>query len=101
LFVKRSHVELDLLNQNDIGHGGPKTPEMCEQEMWVHMLAYNLIRLLMAQAAATTKVLPRQLSFKHTLQIWVAWSQRQFLSDAKEDVAALFNAHRAGAGARR
>ena len=35
-------------------------------------------------------VLPRQLSFKHTLQIWIAWSQRQFLSGAKEDTAALF-----------
>ncbi len=28
-----------------------KTPEMNEKEIWVYFLAYNLIRLLMAQAA--------------------------------------------------
>jgi len=50
----------------------------------------HLIRLLMAEAAWQAEVLPRQLSFKHTLQIWVAWSQRQFLSNAKEDTASLF-----------
>lgn len=67
-----------------------KTPQMCEKEMWVYLLAYNLIRLLMAQAAAYADVLPRQLSFKHTVQVWVAWSQRQFLSDALEDTTELF-----------
>ena len=43
----------------------------------------------MAEAALQADVLPRQLSFKHTLQIWVAWSQRQFLSAADEDTATL------------
>ncbi len=41
--------------------------------MWVHILAYNLIRLLMAQSALLVDILPRQISFKHTLQIWVAY----------------------------
>jgi hypothetical protein len=63
---------------------------MCEKEVWVYMLAYNLIRLLMAQAAVHAGVLPRQLSFKHTLQVWIAWSQRQFLSAAREDTSDLF-----------
>jgi hypothetical protein len=67
-----------------------KTPPMCEKEVWIYMLAYNLIRLLMAQAAVHAGVLPRQLSFKHTLQVWIAWSQRQFLSSAPEDTAGLF-----------
>ena len=67
-----------------------KTPQMCEKEFWAYLLAYNLIRLLMAQAALQAEVLPRQLSFKHTLQIWVAWSQRQFLSGFGEDTATLF-----------
>jgi len=66
-----------------------KTPQMCEKELWVYLLAYNLIRWLMAEAALQADVLPRQLSFKHTLQIWVAWSQRQFLSAADEDTATL------------
>jgi hypothetical protein len=58
----------------------------------VYGLAYNLIliRLLMAEAAIQAGVLPRQLSFQHTVQVWVAWSQRQFLSTAPEDMMALF-----------
>ena len=39
----------------------------------MYLLAYNLIRLLMAQAALVSDSLPRQLSFKHILQLWVAW----------------------------
>jgi hypothetical protein len=93
LFLRRWQVELDLRNiKTTLGMEALscKTPEMCEKEMWVYLLAYNLIRLLMAQAAWQAGVLPRELSFKHTLQIWVAWSQRQFLSGAKEDTGALF-----------
>jgi hypothetical protein len=67
-----------------------RTPAMCEKEVWVYALAYNLIRMLMATAAERAGVLPRQLSFKHTVQVWVAWSQRQFLSTVAEDTAALF-----------
>lgn len=93
LFLQRWNVELDLRNiKTTLGMErlSCKTPQMCEKELWVYMLAYNLIRLLMAEAAVQAGVLPRQLSFKHTVQVWVAWSQRQFLSDAPEDTAALF-----------
>ncbi len=93
LFLRRWHVELDLRNiKTTLGMErlSCKTPEMCEKEVWVYVLAYNLIRLLMAEAAVQAAVLPRQLSFKHTVQVWVAWSQRQFLSDIPEDTAALF-----------
>ncbi len=93
LFLRRWNVELDLRNiKTTLGMERLtcKTPAMCEKELWVYVLAYNLIRLLMAEAAAQAGVLPRQLSFKHTVQVWVAWSQRQFLSTAPEDTAALF-----------
>lgn len=93
LFVQRWHVEVDLRHiKTTLGMEtlNCKTPDMCEKELWIYMLAYNLIRLLMAQAATDAGVLPRQLSFKHTVQVWVAWSQRQFLSDASEDTTALF-----------
>jgi len=93
LFLRRWNVELDLRNiKTTLGMERLtcKTPEMCEKELWVYVLAYNLIRLLMAETAVQAGVLPRQLSFKHTVQVWVAWSQRQFLSDAPEDTAALF-----------
>jgi hypothetical protein len=36
----------------------------------------GLIRLLMAQAALLANQIPRQLSFKHTVQIWLSWQQR-------------------------
>jgi hypothetical protein len=93
LFLQRWHVEVDLRHiKTTLGMESLscKTPEMCEKELWIYMLAYNLIRLLMVQAAAHAGVLPRQLSFKHTLQVWIAWSQRQFLADASEDTAGLF-----------
>ncbi|HDO33693.1 MAG TPA: IS4 family transposase, partial [Chromatiales bacterium] len=93
LYWQRWNVELDLRNiKTTLGMDTLrcKTPQMCEKEFWAYLLAYNLIRLLMAGAALQADVLPRQLSFKHTLQIWVAWSRRQFLSGSGEDTAALF-----------
>jgi hypothetical protein len=93
LYWSRWNVELDIRNiKTTLGMDSLRcmTPSMCEKEMWVYLLAYNLIRLLMAEAAIQAQVLPRQLSFKHTLQMWVAWSQRQFLSSANEHTATLF-----------
>ena len=48
---------------------------MARKELWVYLLAYNLIRLLMAQAALLADQVPRQLSFKHTVQVWISWHQ--------------------------
>jgi IS4 transposase len=45
-----------------------KTPEMVRKELWMHLLAYNLTRTVMAQAAATHDRAPRTLSFKASLQ---------------------------------
>ena len=50
------------------------TPSMAIKEIWVYMLAYNLIRLIMAQAAVLTHIQPRQISFKHSVQMWLAWT---------------------------
>lgn len=93
LFGQRWQVELDLRNiKTTLGMEALscRTPVMCEKEMWAYMLAYNLIRLLMAESALQAGLLPRQLSFKHTLQVWVAWSGRQFLTNAREDTRSLF-----------
>lgn len=45
-----------------------KTPELVRKEIWTHILAYNLIRTVMAQAAAKHDILPRFISFKGALQ---------------------------------
>ena len=79
LYRCRWNVELDLRNiKTTLGMERLrcKTPEMAIKELWVYLLAYNLIRLLMAQAALLADQIPRQLSFKHTVQIWIAWQQR-------------------------
>lgn len=46
-----------------------KTPEMVEKEIAVHMLAYNIIRGNLAQAAILHDKIPRQLSFRSALQV--------------------------------
>jgi hypothetical protein len=45
-----------------------KTPDLVRKEIWTHILAYNLIRTVMAQAAATHDLMPRSISFKGTVQ---------------------------------
>jgi DDE family transposase len=50
-----------------------KTPDLVRKEVWAHVLAYNLIRTVMAQAAAREGVPPRSISFKATLQVLEAF----------------------------
>jgi hypothetical protein len=75
LYRDRWHVELDLRNiKTTLGMERLSclNPDMAVKEIWVYLLAYNLIRMMMAQAARHTHRLPRQLSFKHTVQICIA-----------------------------
>jgi hypothetical protein len=45
-----------------------KTPELVRKEVWTHILAYNLIRTIMAQAAIKHALPPRSISFKGAIQ---------------------------------
>lgn len=66
LFAERWHCELDLRSlKRSLGlhHLRCKTPDMVRKELWMYLLAYNLIRVRMAQAAARHGVKPRRLSF--------------------------------------
>jgi hypothetical protein len=93
IYRDRWHIELDLRNiKTTLGMEmlSCKTPAMAEKEIWVYLLAYNLIRLLMAQAASLADINPRQLSFKHTLQLWIAWRQNGIGSYDDSQVATLF-----------
>jgi Transposase DDE domain len=56
----KTHMNMDILRC--------QTPEMVRKEIWAHLLAYNLVRQVMAQAAREHKVTPRQLSFTGALQ---------------------------------
>ena len=86
LYARRWNVELDLRNlKTTTGMDvlSCQTPQMNEKQLWVHLLAYNVIRLLMAQAACKAGIDPRELSFKHTVQLWTEWVSRG-LSAAKD-----------------
>ena len=66
LFAERWNCELDLRSiKRALGmhHSRCETPEMVRKDLWIHLLAYNLIRLRMAQAASVHALLPRKLSF--------------------------------------
>ena len=83
LYASRWHVELDLRNlKTTTGMDvlSCQTPQMNEKQLWVHLLAYNVIRLLMAQAACNAELDPRHLSFKHTVQLWTEWVARGLCS---------------------
>ena len=76
LYNFRWLVELDLRSikttmRMDVLRG--KSPEMVQKEIWVRLLAYNLVRKIMAQAAILHNRKPRELSFKLTLQITEAF----------------------------
>ena len=93
LYRSRWNVELDLRNiKTTLGLEtlSCKTPEMAEKEVWVYLLAYNLIRLLMAQAALLADRSPRELSFKHTLQLWLIWARSNSGTDCDDKLAKLF-----------
>lgn len=45
-----------------------QTPEMVRKEIWAHLLAYNLIRTVIAQAASKHDKHPRQISFTRAMR---------------------------------
>ena len=71
LYRSRWNNELDLRSlkqtmQMDILRC--KTPELVRKEIWTHLLAYNLIRTMIAQAATKHALEPRAISFKGAIQ---------------------------------
>lgn len=79
LYRARWHAELDLRSLKvTLGMDvlRCKTPPMVRKEVWAHLLAYNLIRGLMAQAATKHDTTPRALSFKGAVQTLQAFAQR-------------------------
>lgn len=71
LYRARWNAELDLRSlkqtmQMDILRC--RTPELVRKEIWTHILAYNLIRTIIAQAANAHQLKPRTISFKGAVQ---------------------------------
>jgi hypothetical protein len=71
LYRQRWHAELDLCcikSAMQMRELRCKTPELVGKEVWTHLLAYNLIRTVMAQAAARHDIPPRSISFTGAMQ---------------------------------
>jgi hypothetical protein len=82
LYAMRWNVELDLRNiKTTLGMEvlSCLSPQMAQKELWVYLLAYNVIRFLMAQAAQSAGMQPRDVSFKHTVQMWTEWTSRSLV----------------------
>ena len=76
LYLRRWNAELDLRNikitmQMEIL--SCKSPAMARKEIWAYLLAYNLIRKIIANAALKHRINPRSISFKGSIQILNAY----------------------------
>jgi len=71
LYGYRWNAELDIRDIKQtlgLDHLRCKSPEMVARELWVTLLAYNLIRKVIATAAAVHDRQPRQIGFTGTCQ---------------------------------
>ena len=79
LYLRRWNAELFLRDIKISLHMDVlrcKTPEMIHKELWMHVIAYNLIRTLMGLAARRNDVSVLSLSFKSCLgsiRQWAPW----------------------------
>ena len=93
LYRARWHAELDIRSikqtlRMDVLRC--KTPAMVRKEIWAHLLVYNLIRGVMAEAAKRHDVIPRQLSLQGARQTLEAF--RPELNRAPAEAASALRA---------
>ncbi len=92
LFLERWDIELDFRSIKDVLGMDVlrcRTPEMVRKEIWMHLLAYNLIRGVMRDAAEAHDKEPRHLSFKGALQTMTAFQDALRWATAMDRVALL------------
>jgi hypothetical protein len=96
LFLRRWNVETDLAHLKttmQMEFLRTKSPDMVEREVWVHLLAYNLIRALMWGAAQRVHRLdPLRLSLKGTIQEMMALWPFSAAAVRQRDLTACFDA---------
>jgi hypothetical protein len=61
-----------------------RTPAMVHKEIWAHLLGYNLVRAVMAQAAHEVGCLPLEISFKGALQTLNAFAHLLLTAPVEE-----------------
>lgn len=86
LFRQRWHAELDLRSlktQMGMEMLHTKTPAMVRKEIGMHLLAYNLIRGLMAEAARAWEITPRTISFTGSLHTVRAFEEARLYAPSR------------------
>ena len=86
LYKERWHIEVDFRNIKitlGLKEFKCKSPKMVIKEMWTCFLAYNIIRTLMLESALYCKVLPRQISFKSTVQLYINYLEKPRVESRK------------------
>jgi Transposase DDE domain len=94
LFERRWSGEVDIRSIKSVMQMDVlrcKAPEMVEKEIWAHLLAYNLLRTVMAVAAAEVGIEPREVSFKGAKQAVTAFAPK-IEAARPEDRPALIDA---------
>ena len=71
----KTHMKMEMLRT--------KSPEMVRKEIATHLLAYNLIRGIMAEAAKVANVKPRRLSFMGSLHTIRAFEEVHLYDPAR------------------
>lgn len=77
-----------------------KTPSMVRKEIWCHMLAYNLLRGTMVEAAKRNATMPRKLSVKGAIQAVESFTPAMMAINGEAAIYDAFlatvSAHRVG-----
>ncbi len=92
IYKRRWEIELNLRSIKSIMNMDMlvcKTPEMVKKEIGIHFLAYNFIRIIMAEACVKHHTLPWTISFKGTVQLIFAFMPH-FLNSTEKNNKILY-----------
>jgi hypothetical protein len=87
LYKSRWFVEVDIRSlKSDMGMDvlSCKTADMVRKEIWVYFLAYNLVRMVIMDAAKKHSRKPRSISFKAAMQMLVSFRSKMTETSSKK-----------------
>jgi len=104
LYRARWHAELHLRSLKSVlqmEHLRCDKPEMVRKEIAMHLIAYNVLRSVIAEAARHQDLTPGQISFKGALQTFKAFREEGLLLDIRRvecfaTLLAAIASHRVG-----
>lgn len=100
LYRRRWAAELsfrDIKSTLKMDYLSCKSPEMAHKELYAHLIAYNLIRIQIAQAAELADIRPEQISFKAALETILEFqAYRAFPTSTLAVMHATIAFHRVG-----